>query len=170
QCMLPYPDDWFTRPDPTSATGRRLDFNVLAMPRNVEGQPIDPADYNRSDGFSAGSTVLTVVPGMTENGDLAASGLPTDVNLAMNDENPSDLGVILIDADTGQSWPVWAEIDQYTNEAGVPPAGTDGQVQQDLMIHPAKNLLDGQRYMWRCATSTPTPGRWPSPAPPSSHM
>ena len=40
QCLLPYPNDWFTRHDPTSATGRRLDLNVLAMPRNVEGKPI----------------------------------------------------------------------------------------------------------------------------------
>src|SRR5438270_2322828 len=38
QCMLPYPNDWFTQADSTSATGRRLDLNVLAMPRNIEGK------------------------------------------------------------------------------------------------------------------------------------
>ncbi len=145
QCMLPYPNDWFTRPDPTSATGRRLDFNALAMPRNVAGKPIDPSDYNRSDGFSAGATILTVVPGMTKNSDLAPSGLPTDLNMAVNGDR--NLGVILLDATTGRVWPVWAEVDQYTTEAGVLPAGADGAVQQDLMIHPAMNLLDGHRYI-----------------------
>ena len=145
QCMLPYPNDWFTRYDPTSATGTRLDFNVLAMPRNVERKPIDPSDYDDSDGFSAGSTILTVVPGMTRNSDLTASGLPTDLNMAANDE--SNLGVVLIDATTGRTWPVWMEIDQYTSESGVLPAGADGSVQQDLMIHPATNLLDGHRYI-----------------------
>jgi hypothetical protein len=145
QCMLPYPNDWFTRPDPTSATGRRLDLNVLAMPQNIEGQPIDPAAWNDSDGFSAGSQILTDVPGMTENSDLAASGLPTDLNMAANGD--SDLGVTLIDATTGKVWPVWVEIDQYTTEAGLVTAGTVGPIQQDLMIHPAKNLLDGQRYI-----------------------
>lgn len=145
QCMLPYPDDWFTRADPASATGRRLDLNILAMPRNIAGKPIDPSDYNQSDGFDAGSTILTLVPGMTQNSDLASSGLPADLNMAAN-EDPN-LGVILLDATTGKVWPAWAEIDQYTTEAGVVPAGTDGSIQQDLMIHPAMNLIDGHRYI-----------------------
>lgn len=144
-CMLPYPNDWLTRHDPSSATGRRLDMNILAMPRNIAGLPIDPADYNRSDGFSAGSTILTVVPGMTHNSDLPTSGLPTDLNLALNDS--PNLGVIMLDTTTGKTWPVWAEIDQYTTESGGLPSGTVGSVQQDLMIHPAMNLLNGHRYV-----------------------
>ena len=145
QCMLPYPNDWFTKADPTSHTGRRLDLNVLAMPRNVEGKPIEPQEWNRSDGFSAGAQILTVVPGMTKNSDLVPSGLPPVTDLAMNSK--PNLGVILLDATTGRQWPVWVEVDQYTQEAGPFPAGTVGQVQQDLMIHPATNLIDGHRYI-----------------------
>jgi hypothetical protein len=145
QCMLPYPNDWFTRPDPTSATGRRLDLNILAMPRNIAGKPIDPGALNDSDGFSAGSEILTVVPGMTRNSDLFSSRLPTDVDLAANTQ--PDLGVVLLDTTTGRTWPVWAEIDQYTSEAGLLPAGSTSPVQQDLIIHPAMNLLDGHRYI-----------------------
>ena len=147
QCMLPYPNDWFTRPDPASATGRRLDLDILGMPRNVAGIPIDPSDYNAGDGFSAGSTILTVVPGMTTPADLQASGLPTDTTMALNGAGPGALGVILLDATTGRTWPVWTEIDQYTSEAGLLPAGTLGPVQHDLMIHPARNLVDGHRYI-----------------------
>jgi hypothetical protein len=145
QCMLPYPNDWFTKSDPASATGRRLNLNALAMPRGVTGLPILPAEWNKSDGFSAGSELLTVVPGMTRNADLAKSRLPTDVDLAVNDK--PNLGVVLFDATTGRKWPVWAEIDHYTTEAGLLPAGTTSPVQQDLMIHPAMNLLDGHRYI-----------------------
>jgi hypothetical protein len=145
QCMVPYPNDWFTKADPTSATGRRLDFNPAAMPRNIAGRPIDASEFNRSDGFSAGTTILTVVPGVTKNTDMAASGLPTDLNMAAN--GSANLGVILLDTTTGRSWPVWAEVDQYTGEAGLAPAGTVGSVQQDLMIHPAENLIDGHRYI-----------------------
>jgi hypothetical protein len=58
-----------------------------------------------------------------------------------------DLGVILLDAGTGKTVPVWVEVDQYTQEAGILPAGTIGSVQQDLMIHPAVNLLDGHKYI-----------------------
>src|SRR5207248_8769904 len=145
QCMLPYPNDWFTQPDPTSRTGRRLNLNVLAMPRNAHGKPIEPQEWNRSDGFSAGAQILTVVPGMTSNADLVPSGLPPVTDLAMNSK--PNLGVILLDATTGRQWPVWVEVDQYTQEAGPFPAGTVGQVQQDLMIHPATNLIDGHRYI-----------------------
>jgi hypothetical protein len=144
QCMLPYPNDWLTKPDPTSATGRRLDLNVLAMPRNVAGKPIEPQEWNRSDGFSAGAQILTVVPGMTNNSDLALSGLPPVTDLGMNDGD--NLGVVLLDEETGRRWPVWTEIDQYTDEAGAEPTRV-GTVQQDLMIHPAENLADGHRYI-----------------------
>ena len=142
QCMLPYPNDWFTRPDPTSATGRRLDLTVLGMPRNVAGKPIEPQEWNRSDGFSAGAQILTVVPGMTKTADLAPSGLPPVTDLAATDERSS--GVVLLDTETGKRWPVWVEIDQYTQEDG--PVQT-GSVQHDLMIHPSVNLTDGHRYI-----------------------
>ncbi|HVA73311.1 MAG TPA: hypothetical protein VNF71_01935 [Acidimicrobiales bacterium] len=146
QCMLPYPDDWLTSYDPTSLTGRKLNLNPLAMPRNAEGKPIDPSSWNDwSDGFSAGAQILTVLPGVTKNADLVASGIPTDTSMSAN--AAPDTGVILLDADTGQTWPVWAEVDQYTSEAGLLPAGAVGSVQQDLMIHPAENLLDGHRYI-----------------------
>jgi hypothetical protein len=145
QCLLPYPNDWLTRPDSTSATGRRLDLNPLAMPRNIAGKPVDPSAWNESDGFSAGSEILTVVPGMTKNSDLNASRLPTDLNIRRNAQ--SNLGVVLLDATTGKVWPTWTEVDQYTSEAGVIPSGTTSPVQQDLIIHPAMNLLDGHRYI-----------------------
>ena len=145
QCLLPYPNDWFTRDDPSSATGRRVDLNALAMPKNTAGKPIEPSEWNRSDGFSAGAQILTVVPGMTSNADLAPSGLPPVTDLAMNGR--PNLGVILLDAQTGVQWPVWVEVDQYTQEAGLVAAGTIGSVQQDLMIHPALNLADGHRYI-----------------------
>jgi hypothetical protein len=142
QCMLPYPNDWFTKPDATSRTGRRLDLTLLGMPRNTAGKPIEPLEWNRSDGFSAGAQILTVVPGMTKNTDLAPSMLPPVTDLAMNDQ--TGLGVLLLDTQTGEHVPVWVEIDQYTQAAGVVAPGS---VQQDLMIHPAHNLTDGHRYI-----------------------
>ncbi|HEV3233043.1 MAG TPA: hypothetical protein VG329_00660 [Candidatus Dormibacteraeota bacterium] len=142
QCMLPYPNDWFTRPDAGSATGRRLDLSLLAMPRNALGKPIEPQEWNRSDGFSAGAQILTVVPGMTRNEDLIPSGLPPVTNLGANSQ--PDRGVVLLDVETGKRTPVWVELDQYTQESGLVATGS---VQQDLVIHPAVNLTDGHRYI-----------------------
>jgi hypothetical protein len=58
-----------------------------------------------------------------------------------------NLGVIVLDTQTGQQWPVWVEVDQYTQEAGLLPAGAVGSVQHDLVVHPARNLTDGHRYI-----------------------
>jgi hypothetical protein len=145
QCLLPFPNDWLTKPDASSTTGRRVDLTLPMMPRNVAGKPIEPQEWNRSDGFSAGAQILTVVPGMTKNSDLAPSGLPPVTDLGRNSRD--DLGVVLLDEETGRRWPVWAELDQYVDETGLLPAGTVGSVQHDLMIHPATNLADGHRYI-----------------------
>jgi hypothetical protein len=143
QCMLPFPNDWFTKPDSSSATGRRLDLTLAGMPRNVEGKPIEPQEWNRSDGFSAGAQILTYVPGMTKNDDIAASGIPPVTDLGAND-TITDPGVVLLDTTTFERVPVWGEVDQYVDEAG--PVHT-GSVQQDLMIHPAVNLPDGHHFI-----------------------
>src|SRR5213083_549879 len=63
-CLLPFPNDAFTRGDRSTKTGRRLALKASQMPRNVQGKPIDPAPYNAFDGFSPGSTVLTKVKGL----------------------------------------------------------------------------------------------------------
>ena len=51
-CLLPWPNDFFTRPDPSTATGRRLSIDPQATPQNDAGTPVDPTDWNRLDGFS----------------------------------------------------------------------------------------------------------------------
>src|SRR4051794_18087723 len=63
-CMLPFPDDFFTKADSSTPTGRRVNFDIASMPRNVAGKPIDPTDWNRADGFSPGSEIVTYVPGL----------------------------------------------------------------------------------------------------------
>src|SRR3954466_9170929 len=57
-CMLPFPNDLYTKADSTTATGRRVDFSRAARPRNGAGKPMDPSDQNRADGFSPGSEVI----------------------------------------------------------------------------------------------------------------
>src|SRR5918997_1129326 len=63
-CLQPWPNDFFTTPDATTDTGKRLNLDILGMPRNVEGKPIDPSEWNRNDGFSPGSEIVTKVPGL----------------------------------------------------------------------------------------------------------
>src|SRR6202020_894581 len=73
-CMMPFPDDYYTVADPSSATGRRIHFNTEATPTNAEGKHVEASPYNESDGFSPGSVILVKIPGIETTADVAATG------------------------------------------------------------------------------------------------
>src|SRR3954454_17500306 len=108
-CLLPFPNDSFTKADASTPTGRRLNFSLLGMPSNKAGKPIDPTDWNRADGFSPGSLIVTKVPGLDTPTALEQTGsVPiTDIARTYDDDAP----VVLLDADTGNRQPIWTELD-----------------------------------------------------------
>ncbi|WP_406448992.1 hypothetical protein OG782_08730 [Streptomyces sp. NBC_00876] len=130
ECLLPFPNDWYTRPDPDTGTGRRVDFAAAVLPRPVTGLPIDPAAWNRSDGFSPGSALIAQVPGL----DLPATGAAplTGIGRSLDRDAP----VVLLDTTTGERWPYWAE----------PDANATDPARRALLIHPARNFHDGHHY------------------------
>ncbi len=134
-CLLPFPDDYYTRADPTSPTGRRVDLKREAMPANVSGVRIDPEPYNASDGFSQGSTIVLKVPGIDTVADVRANGLVPINHIGRYAD--ADQRVVVIDARTGERWPIWAEIDSNASD----PA------KAALEIHPATNFASGGRYI-----------------------
>ena len=140
-CLLPWPNDFFTRRDPSTATGRRLDIDPQATPQNVAGTPVDPTDWNRLDGFSPGSPIVTHVPGMDTPKAFAKTNPPTNTHIARSLRRKSP--IVVIDANTGRRWPVWAELDRSVDLNGNPPS----PAQTALIIHPAKNLAEGDRYI-----------------------
>jgi hypothetical protein len=81
-CLLPFPSDFFTEDDGDTPTGRRVAFPKRVTPANVEGVRIDPAEWNRSDGFSPGPMILTHVPGL----DPVASGVPPSTDIGASPE------------------------------------------------------------------------------------
>src|SRR3954469_21334339 len=138
-CMLPFPNDLYTKADSTSATGRRVNFSLAAMPRNVAGKPMDPSDQNRADGFSPGSEIITKITGLDTDQQLDAIGAAR----VWNPEASLLAGapVAVIDADTGAKQMVWAELDHSMDALGGMPAD------RDLIVRPAKNFLEGHRYI-----------------------
>jgi hypothetical protein len=130
-CLLPFPNDDYTKADPTTATGRRIDISPLAMPRNAANRPMDPTELNRNDGWSPGTPILTVVPGLS----TSRTGIASEAN--PGDSLRHDAPVVLLDATTGKRWPYTAELD--TNP-------TDGE-QPLLIVRPAINLAEGHRYV-----------------------
>jgi len=131
KCLYPFPNDYFTVPDRSTDTGRRVQFSPDSMPRNAAGVPIDPTEWNRNDGFSPGSAILTVVPGL----DLERTGAApeTDIGRSLRASAP----IVLLDATSGRRVPYWAEVDQSA------PAGD----QRALVVRPAVNFREGHHIV-----------------------
>ena len=130
RCYLPYPSNAATVEDPSSNTGRRVSFDSAGLPANTDGVHVDAAEWNRNDGFSPNSTLLTLVPGL----DPVASELPpwTDLSLSLGE----DATVLMVDLDTGERIPLWAE----------PDAKAESPDEQLLVIHPAISLPEGHSF------------------------
>jgi hypothetical protein len=134
-CLLPFPDDYYTVADPSTATGRRIDLHAGGMPRNAANVPVNPAPYGLNDGFSPGVGMVVKVPGLDTAAALQQTGAVPINHLGRYAE--PDQPVVVIDATTGQRWPIWVEIDSNAGS----PAGTA------LEIHPAVNFASGHRYV-----------------------
>jgi len=147
-CLLPFPNDYFTRPDPTTATGRRIDFQLLEMPRNLVGKPIDPTEWNRNDGFSPGSEVLAFVPGLDLHRTWGTQGMtgprvggpndPRDQIADIRRYTAPDAPILVIDATTGKRWPFWSELDMNSSTKAN---------QRLLIVRPAIDFTEGHRYL-----------------------
>ena len=70
-CLLPWPNDYFRKDG-------RLALRDAMMPKSKGGKPIEASDYNRSDGFSPGQILVTMVPGL----DLRRSRVVPVTNMA----------------------------------------------------------------------------------------
>lgn len=103
-CLLPFPSDRFTVVDAEAETGRRV-----ALPEgqlaNAAGVPLDPTEWNRNDGFSPGSPMMTLLAGV----DLDASTAPPlgDLARSLDDDSPT----VVVDLTTGERLAHWAELD-----------------------------------------------------------
>ena len=128
-CLLPFPSDALTVQDPDSDTGRRLAIPERGTPQNVEGTHVDTAEWNRNDGFSPNSTILTYLgPVHWENSDLPSW---TDLETSLAEDSPT----VVLDLTTGERIPHWAEPDLRASAID----------DRALVIHPAVPLPEGHR-------------------------
>ena len=154
-CLLPFPNDAFTEPDPTTDTGRRVAFAPTSTPVSLVTQrTIDPSAWNRNDGFSPGSPVLTWVPGLdlhqtwgTTEEPFSQVG-PNQIGYFDHRDHIADIGryraadapIVILDAETGERHPFWSELDtsrQHQAKGG----------EQLLILRPAVNFEEGHRYV-----------------------
>ena len=158
-CLLPFPNNLFTAPAATD-TGLRVNFLPTAMPRNGtelteggEGKPVDPTEWNRNDGFSPGSMVMTMVPGIdlhqtwgTADRPYSTDGINTAGYFDHRDHiadiglyRDADAPMVIINTETGERHPFWSELDQHR--------GAVAEDEQVLIMRPATNFEEGTRYV-----------------------
>lgn len=129
-CLLPWPSATYLKADTASMTGFRVDLPVEAMPKNEDGEIVQPDLFNRYDGFTLSGPMLVAFPS-----GVSPQGLPSFKNI---DESLSPSAPIaLIDIDRGERTPFMAEIDQNVTDVA----------KRDLIIRPLARLRPGTRYV-----------------------
>jgi hypothetical protein len=128
-CLLPWPNDYFRKHG-------RLALTNAMMPRSKDGKPIQASDYNRSDGFSPGQIIVTLVPGL----DLRRSGAApvTDMGRSLRRRQP----IVVIDAKTLKRQLIWSELNSPPR---TPASGRSTSA-------PAWAGARATATSWRCAT------------------
>lgn len=136
-CLMPFPDDYYTVKDSSTATGKRLNLSDSGMPQNVDGVPIDADPYNASDGFSPGQVITMYVPGL-DNTQAFENTNPIPLNdLSRNESQKSKEPIVVIDASTGERVPIWVELDSNATSAS----------STALLIHGATQFEASHRYI-----------------------
>jgi hypothetical protein len=130
-CMLPYPSDLLTAPDPTTPTGLRMALppNSLEVPDGAT--PILMGPFNRGDGAPTSSPIL-VHFGVEVGASYLADQLHTPSSLLATSP------IALMNATTGERVPFLSEMD-----ANDPTATT----RHALIIRPLTPLAFGTRYV-----------------------
>ncbi len=148
QCMLPFPNDYFTVADSTSGTHRRIHFTPEGLPKNVSNIPLESAELNRSDGFSPGAALIFWMPAA----DLVRSNAPAinDIGRSLEPDSP----IVIIDARNGKRVPLWAERDLLSAPGS-----------QSLIVRPAIDYTDGRHYIVAVRRLTDSDGTALPPSP-----
>ncbi len=154
-CLQPFANDYYTEDDASTPTGKQLNLNPASTPinsGNATPENLSVTDINRADGFSPGNLIVLKVPGLDTPTAFDNSGL-----VGLDDESKymdADQALLLIDAETGERHPVYAELD--SNPTSVDPVGgNDGGIGEDpgntgpvnLIIRPAVNFDFSKRYI-----------------------
>ena len=135
ESLLPFPNDAFTVADRSTPTRRRLHIRRACTPANKDGVHIATTEQNRLDGFSPGSQLILQVPGVATPRAFRRSRIApiTDIGASLRKDAP----IVILDARTRRRQAYWAELDANARAAR----------DRSILVHPAKNLTEGRRYV-----------------------
>ncbi|MBX3214088.1 MAG: hypothetical protein KF850_18780 [Labilithrix sp.] len=129
QCGYPFPSNVWTVDAADTPTGRRVQIDDAALPAAVNGQKSTSEPWSKSDGFGAGTGILTHLPGATLEGLASLATLPRSLE--------PDSPTVILDAETGERVPHFAELDMSRAD---PDKVT-------FILRPVVPLTDARRYI-----------------------
>ncbi len=129
-CLLPWPSAAYEVADSSTATGRRVQVPIAAMPKNIDNVSVDPVSLNRWDGFSPTGPLL-----YASSTGISSDGLPSwkDPTASLAADSP----IVLVNADTGERAAFFAELDLNTPTIE----------HRDLIIRPLQRLERNAHYV-----------------------
>jgi len=130
-CMMPWPSSRYLVADEGTITKRRMRIPAAAMPKNQWDEQIDSAPYERFDGFSPMTSMITVF-----DGELDTSNLPGEDKIEQSVLASSP--TILLDAETGKLVGHFSEINEWD--------GTDF-AKAAFYVRPAQRLEENRHYI-----------------------
>ncbi len=133
-CLLPFPSSRFLETDATTRTGRRVAFPIEAMPYNARNTPLDPAGYNRFDGFSPATSLVAAFQG----GDIDPANLVDERHIGDSVQDSSPTLIFEVQGTTLTRVHHFAEIDLFEH------ADPD---RRPLFLRPAARLRPETRYI-----------------------
>ena len=128
-CMLPWPSDRYLKRKASNRTGYQLAYEQDAAWANVYGFEVEMRPFNRNDGFSPSSQLLTV---FDEPADLSDAAFWDSIERSEADDHPT----VLLDLTTGDRLPHWVENDARATDP-------DETV---LFVRPLTRLEPNRRY------------------------
>ncbi len=135
-CLSPFPNNYYTKKDPTSDTGLRVDLKNAAMPvSDNNDHAIDTTELNTAEGFSPGAMITAQIPGLDNQAAFDRTGIVRQGKMSMAYEKKQP--VVVIDKSTLERQLIWAEMD----------SNVDSDKNRPLIIRPGKNLTDGHTYI-----------------------
>ncbi|MCU0702106.1 MAG: hypothetical protein MUC96_36890 [Myxococcaceae bacterium] len=132
ECLLPYPSDFFRRPDVAQPSGFRVQVSEAALPRTAGGQPYDVTGETPIDGFSTVPTIVaTLGVGLSTEGFVAleAGGSPS---LSASSSN-----TLLLELPGFVPVAHWVDVDSRATEGA----------RQAFILQPFAPLKDDTRYV-----------------------
>ncbi|MEL6344273.1 MAG: hypothetical protein AAFV53_14235 [Myxococcota bacterium] len=124
-CALPWPSTAYMVQDETTGSGWQVALGEDTLPANNAGVPFDPTDLNQRDGFSTWGPLVFWLD------DVDPDSLPRPTEPMATDT------IQVIDAANGERIPVWAELDDYT----------DDDERTSIAIRLARPMRHGRRYI-----------------------